>query len=76
MNYNCAFCDGNGFDQQLPRLKPTWNGWKSSPAHDMCLKMMSDGDGIYFLCNDCIVGYAFVNWCATGVWQYPQNVRV
>jgi len=44
--------------------------------HDMCLKMMSDGDGIYFLCNDCIVAYAFVHWSATGVWQYPQNVRV
>ncbi len=72
----CDSCGGNGFDQQLPRLKPSWKGWKSSPAHDMCLQVMGDTDGMYVMCNDCLVSHAFVHWCVTGIWQYPQNVRV
>jgi hypothetical protein len=75
MVYTCAFCEGNGFHQQLPRLKPTWGGWKSTPPHDGSLQMMSDTDGIYFLCNDCQITYAFLHWVMHGVWEMP-NVRV
>ena len=59
MAHVCSFCDSNGFRQQLPRLKLAWHGWKSTPAYDGLLQMMSDDDGIYFLCNDCEISYAF-----------------
>ena len=76
MAHVCSFCDSNGFRQQLPRLKLAWYGWKSTPAYDGLLQMMSDDDGLYFLCNDCEISYAFSHWLIHGIWQFPQDVRV
>ena len=50
--------------------------WKSTPAYDGLLQMMSDDDGLYFLCNDCEISYAFSHWLIHGIWQFPQDVRV
>ena len=40
----CSICGSNGFKTELPRMKPTWFGWKFGRALDG-LQLMSDDDG-------------------------------
>lgn len=68
----CAFCEGNGWNQQLPRMRPTWRGWTEPKVRQGGLQMCSD-DEIYVVCNDCQVGHAFAHWVQTGIWEHPEN---
>ena len=72
---SCEFCSSNGFNHHLPRLNPSWKGWESQSPLDG-LKMMSDEDGLYVVCNDCLVAQTFRHWSLTGIWEYQDiNTR-
>ena len=69
---SCEFCSSNGFNHHLPRLNPSWKGWESQSPLDG-LKMMSDEDGLYVVCNDCLVvsSLVFDRGLAVSRYKYP-----
>jgi hypothetical protein len=72
---SCAFCASTGYNQQLPRMRPTWWGWTNteSEVRQGGLQMFIDDGEVYVVCNDCQVGHAFVQWVQTGIWVPPHN---
>lgn len=70
----CSICGSNGFKTELPRMKPTWFGWKLERGLDG-LQLMGDDDGIWTTCSDCEVKETFWRWSLGGVWRYPLKQK-